>query len=733
MLAKVVTRNLYVILLACAILFCNAENLMAHPACFSGDTLTDISLDRIVITANRFENKTLQAGSAIGSMSSEEISLLPAHLQSNPLKYMPGLHLTSRDGMGINPQIILRGFTGGGVTDNVLLLIDGIPVNDLESGLASWNMLPLMGIGTVEVLRGGASALWGDMAMGGAVNFITEKKDINFTNASAGYGSFNSYNIGLIHGGRLLDGFYEFYTENLGSDGFRDHSNWNSVTFGGKFNFSMGRSSSLTITARNQLLNSNDPGPVSENQTTTDRTASGILYREDSKDYKKHLIHVDYRYKVNRNTDMNIALTYQHKKSDKIHTYSEPPPILNMFTSVPIGVYDTTLFGNSKNRKLTTDQVGLAFRLLGFNPDNLLRVTGGMEAEYGSYDNEVLDVFAGFEHDYQNNFLAENVTEFTGNGYRLKTSAYINSEIPLFDPLKLIAGARYDFVADAFDSDVPVADTSMNRTFNALSPRIVLNLSTGESEEYRGSIFAGFNRALKTPSIDQRTDLTSLSRAVFFEAGPAYQMEIIQRYPVSDAQLKPQRSNNYELGTHQFYRFSRIFAAEISIIGYVADVENEIVFDLTEYKYRNIKESRHTGLESAISLHYNFNWKAFININFSDAKFVSGENEGKNLKGVPKLSQVIGVTHAPRQGFGGSLIFSGASGMFLDDKNTEELEPYALVDARINCKLNFVTVYLDVNNIFNKSYSSTGYLLNETEFLFPTIGRFIRGGLLFEF
>lgn len=696
------------------------------------DTLTSISIDGVVITANRYESKILNAGASVSSVGANEIIRLPVNLLSNTLKFVPGVFTVSSDGMGLNPQVNVRGFYGGGEAEYLNVLIDGIPLNELENGLASWNILPLANLSSIELLRGGSSALYGDAAMGGVLNLITDKAEKSFTNATFGYGSFNSFNIGVNHGGKAGKGFYELYANNEGTDGFREHSNWNSVTFGGKFKLFLGRNSTLAINSFNQLLQNDDPGPVNESQATSDRLMSTPYYREDGKDYKKFLVNADFSHKVNPSTNLDVSMTYQRKDSDATTTYTQPPVILDMFTFTPIGVYDTTMFGNTKNRMLTTDQAALAIRVLSFNPDNGSKIIGGIEADYGGLDNRVFDVFEGFENDYQNVYLASDVLEFEGTGYRFKSAAYMSGEVPLFDELKLIAGLRYDFISDDFNSNIPVADTSLDKSYNALSPKIALNLSTGETTNYKGSIFASFSQAFKAPTMDQRTDLKSLSAAVFFQTGPTYSMMIIDGSPYSNADLKPQRSNNFELGTYQYYRFSEQFAAEISLTGYMIEVKDEIDFDLSEFKYRNIQSSRHNGLETSVNLLYRTYWRAFMNLNSFDVKFASGDNEGKYLKGIPKLSYALGLSYNPDAGFGGSLVMTGASRMFLDDENTTELDPYSVFSARLNYKFDFITVNLDIENLFNNSYNSTGYMLYGSRMLYPAVGRFVRGGLIFK-
>lgn len=714
---------------SCASIFLYASDGIAQETINKADTLKPISIDGIVVTANRYENKILNTGASVSTLGKATINHLPVNHLSNTLKFIPGIFTTSTDGMGLNPQVSIRGFHGGGEAEYLKVLVDGIPINNLENGLVSWNMMPLFNIYSIEALRGGSSALYGDAAMGGVINIITDKPEKSYTQANFGYGSFNSFNIGLNHGGKFKTGIFELYTNVEGTDGFRDHSKWNSVTVGGKTKLSLGLLSTLTIQSFGQMLNFDNPGPISEGQVMSDRLQSSPFYKYDGNDYKRAVINADFRHKVNFKTDLSISLGYQRNESEVATTFTQPPVILDMFTFTPIGLYDTTLFGNTKIREITIDQVHFAVRMFRSDPTKLFKTSGGIEANFGLYDNKVFDAFQGFISDYLVNGQKDKKLEFAGNGYRIKSAAYLNGEVPLFNDLKLIAGLRYDLISDAFESDIPIADTTLNKTYHAVSPKVALNLSTGETSNYKGSVYGGYSQAFKAPTIDQRTDLKSLSAAIFFEAGPYYQMLIINSDPYSNADLKPQRSNNFEIGAYQYYRFSKRFAAEISLTGYFIMVKDEIDFDLTEFKYRNISSSRHTGLESNLNLYYRNHLKGFINLNTTEVRFASGNNKGNYLKGIPSLFHISGISYEPESGFGGSLSFFGASGMYLDDENTTKLDPYLSINARFGYSFASTSVYLDIENIFDKLYNSTGYLFYGTKYLYPAVGRFIRGGI----
>ena len=697
------------------------------------DTLRQITMDEVVITANRYNQQLINTGASVNVMRAGEINLLPAQNFTGILSYLPGIYTTSTDGMGLNPQISIRGFYGGGEAEYLTVMVDGIPVNDLESGLANWNQVPLNVINRVELLRGGSSTIYGDAAMGGVLNIRTTGSGKPFTTANIGYGSFNSYEIGAAHGGKLGNGSYELYANHTATDGFRDHAKWSTINFGGKVKLPISRNSTIGFSTFNQILSSDDPGFLFQQNIDTNRTASLPHFRADGQDMQKYLVNLDLHTHVNANTDLGINLSYQHKNNEKTRTFAQIPNIL-IFTGegvYPAGLYDTTAYGDTKKRNLDTDQLNLAIRVHSEIPDAGARITGGIEGGYGAYNSEYADIFRGFENDYRNNYTPWDSLDTRGDGYRFTTAAYLNGEIRLAEPLTLLAGLRYDLISDKYTGKVP--DTTINKTNSALSPKIGLNLSTGKTDNYSGSIFVSYAHAFKAPTIDQRTDLKSLNYFMFMDAGPVFIPIQIKADPFANADLKPQTSYNYEIGTYQFYKFSDNFTTEISLAGYLIKVKDEIDFDLMTQKYKNIIDTEHTGLEAGVKVNLYKVLNGFVNYNYTQVEFSSGENEGKQLKGIPQSVVSAGIAYAPETGFGASLLLDGASKIYLDDQNSATLDGHTILSSRLQYNLSFVTFYVDIKNIFDTSYSGTGYALDAVNYLYPAAGRMFFGGASFSF
>lgn len=75
----------------------------------------------------------------------------------------------------VNGQINIRGSTGyvQGLNSRVLLLVDGVPMNQGDRGGINWDLLPVDQVDRVDILKGAGSSLYGSAALGGVVNLTT--------------------------------------------------------------------------------------------------------------------------------------------------------------------------------------------------------------------------------------------------------------------------------------------------------------------------------------------------------------------------------------------------------------------------------------------------------------------------------------------------------------------------------------------------------------------------------
>ena len=139
-----------------------AAPVMAHEA------LNEYVLDPMMVTAARYEKRDVDIPAATEIYDQQKIEKLGANNVMEVVKNIPGFTLTASP-TG-NTYIGFRGIA----KDNVAILVNGIPLNqdgnyDLESISADI-------IDRIEVVKGGATVLYGSNASAGVINIITNKK-----------------------------------------------------------------------------------------------------------------------------------------------------------------------------------------------------------------------------------------------------------------------------------------------------------------------------------------------------------------------------------------------------------------------------------------------------------------------------------------------------------------------------------------------------------------------------
>ncbi len=162
---------------------------------FSKDITKDTTLIKeIIISATK--NPTIYSESArkIEVIGREQISEKPVQNITDILKLSSNIDIRRRGSAGSQADIGIR----GGTFDQTLILLNGIKMNDPQTGHHNFN-LPIdpESITKVEILGGGASRVFGPNAFSGAVNFITSSSGSNTVKFSIDGGNYAYNKIGL--------------------------------------------------------------------------------------------------------------------------------------------------------------------------------------------------------------------------------------------------------------------------------------------------------------------------------------------------------------------------------------------------------------------------------------------------------------------------------------------------------------------------------------------------------
>ena len=155
------------------------------------------NLKEVIVSKSKLEIPFSKNFRTVTVISSNYIKNSPANNVSDLLQEITGIDVRRRGVGGIQGDLYIR----GGGFDQTLLLVDGMKMDDIQTGHHTLNMiLPLYLIERIEIIKGPAARIFGQNAFNGAINIVTKdvvgeigKADFRVNEIS--YGSFEQKNI----------------------------------------------------------------------------------------------------------------------------------------------------------------------------------------------------------------------------------------------------------------------------------------------------------------------------------------------------------------------------------------------------------------------------------------------------------------------------------------------------------------------------------------------------------
>lgn len=168
--------------------------------------IEDLSLDSMlgtVTAASRREESVLKAPASVTIFESEDIRRTGAMDIPDLLRHVPGMQVQR---YGPNSVTVwLRG-VGALESNNVIVMIDGLPISDPFDGSVDWSALPvrLEDVRRIEVVRGPVSTIYGSGAHSGVVDITTWDRDRPPpTSADVGVGIDGNGDFAVVGGARF--------------------------------------------------------------------------------------------------------------------------------------------------------------------------------------------------------------------------------------------------------------------------------------------------------------------------------------------------------------------------------------------------------------------------------------------------------------------------------------------------------------------------------------------------
>lgn len=502
-------------------------------------------LGEVVVTSttidDRFESKRGEA-SNISNISGKKVDEEHGKNIVDVLESVPGV--TAEVQSGDSVKIMLRGVEAQrymGEKPGVAIVIDGVPVLE-RTGRVN---IDLDNIESIKVIKGGASYLFGEDALSGAVIITTKRgaKMAGYT-VSTEVGSFG-YRKGLARAGFTKDNLVgHIQASKAFADDYYDQGAYSRQYVDGKLQYLIDETSDVTFGFENSQRAKDSHGTVKgvTNALLDPRSATSGG-KDFARKYDVDLNKVNLSYGKDFDSGANLLVnTYLFKD----HTYSWQSPSGFLRTSGG-ALLNGTATASDMNTMRDTYVSGA----------DTQQVQKGMKAELRQ-GGESIGWMGGLDiQRFEDKALTKNLVTYTSRSTAVNAAnplnlagAITNDSLSISDTKALYgefklqfadvwtatANARYDNIIAKYFSNIPMTPTQIaqgrttsgEKTFNVWSERVGLNYALAADKEVYSNISTGF----RVPTISQ------LYGGSVTPTGTT----------LANPDLKPEQSLNYEIG-----------------------------------------------------------------------------------------------------------------------------------------------------------------------------------------
>ncbi len=687
---------------------CSASALAQQPDTTRKPTL----LDAAIITATRVTQVVREVPGNVAVLGAPEIQRTAARTVSDFLRVIPGF--TTKDyqsSVVSHPSRqapALRGL-GGTSASRMLVLLDGMPMNEPFNGWVFWPRVPLSLIKQAEVVRGGGAGVWGDRALGGVINLITDDPRENTLSLTQTSGSFGSMRSSVVATGQrdrfgvLLAG--EYYD----TEGY----------------INVPEDTRGTIDRNVDSRNSSFFGKVTFDATPSLRFFVGGNYMDDFR---------------HNGTVLRNNTTLVRDGRGGVRWLTSDGSLFSATAYVGSGAYRNFFTNESLDRNTETPslhQWRVPSHFKGVQAQWSREVSRVHRLTVGS-DLSRVDGEVNEDFNFQQGAFLGRRRVFGEQGL---VGVYAQDALSLGDRLRILASARYDhFTTDNGrrternqQTNGITLDTSYaERSDSRLSYSVGVRYQTTASVALRGSLYSSF----RSPTLNELYKPFREAGNFITEANP---------------QLRPEKLTGVDIGSDLALGAS-VVARLTGFWNVVKDPAVEVTLALAGAQGRaippcgfvpaggtcrrreNIGEFVTYGVETELEARPHRYWTL-------GGSYVWNPTEITEAPSQPQLEGKVARGTAEHQGtaFVGfdnpDIVFFSVTTRFVgsrwdDDANVLPLESFVVTDARVSRRLtSSASVFVTVENIFDREYPTTRAANGFVRLGGP---RFIEGGLQYR-
>ena len=660
-------------------------------------------LDEIIVTTTRSESLRIDNPGNIASLDpSETVNLFPVEL----LNQAPGVHIHRGSGQEHLTAIRSPVLVGGAGAGSFLYLEDGIPMR--APGFANVNALmdamPQNG-GSVELVRGPGSALYGSNAVHGLVNFISAPLDERGASADIAAGSYGRHSMKL-QSAQDHGTFMTRLTLDLNGDrdGYREEQNFAQQKARFETAWQSGASGYRLSLASMNL-----------NQET-----AGYIKTEDCGDGSVEAFEVESCAKSNPNPDayrdakatrgyLRMTRDLEDGATLTLTPYFRTNEMEFRMHFLP-GSANTTIEENSH----TSMGLQVAYAR---DTENNSYVTG-IDLEFT--DGELTEEQSGEDKYAFGSTTSIDYAQGTHYDYEVTAQViapYLHSVWTLSDTTDLTAGVRlelteYDYTNNTTSGTQGKLFRPTNRTddFSDISPKIGLVHRLAQNRR----VFANLARAARAP---QTTDLYRLRDKN--KDGEVPEIEEI------DSEVL----DSLEIGYRAAYA-----GAAYELTGFVMQKENYHFRDGNDY-YEVDGKTDHHGLELSMDWQLARDWNLNTNLTYSVHEYafsralnfgntVEAIESGNPIDGAPETLGNTTLTYKLSEQTDIGLNWEHVGSYFMDASNSSEYDGHDIFALDVDYQISGLSAFsLRIDNLFDERYAKRADKWFGDDRYFPGEGR----------
>jgi len=279
----VIMKNFFARLFAGCLLF----NALAPERLFADASDPSLPANDVFVTLSRQGTPTSDLPTSADRVDPADYEKYDALNAAEAISRQTNVQLFSGGSMGSEVTAAIRG------TNDIqnLILVDGRPAIGVSLDAPDLSEIPTNNIDHIEILRGGASGIYGPNAMGGVINIITRQAPAGphpEFDASTEMRSFGGQEFRLSGGARTGPVDYYVYGDKQLASGFRDNSDAQQFNVGGNFGYNTEHFGKLLFDVSTFHRETGEPGtdplllpPVAFNNTD-EKAASAPTARQST-------------------------------------------------------------------------------------------------------------------------------------------------------------------------------------------------------------------------------------------------------------------------------------------------------------------------------------------------------------------------------------------------------------------------------------------------------------------